>query len=665
MPPNSGKSEEEDHFRGKPRLNDEHQRERNCERISPHEPRNSAKYRNTWRRNPRNSGRNEKKDPYLSRRSWGDNECKREHHAKMISPPYYESRSSAKYFNSSRRQQYNMPLNSYWRNEEMRSGDNERKHEHHASQHAPRRSAETFGQYARPVHNWRSGEKCPFSRRYLGDNECKREHRHDPQRVKYNYALSNSNDTKEEYRVSRKVRSGDNGNRYSCEYQYPDPPSRWDSYDYNHSNYRMCRERNLFGDEAWRNNKHRPNWQVQRKNNNIYPKDRNHGYRQKKWNCGQNSSISKEMQKLEKNIATLEKDMKQFKGSGSDRAQSTSGAVAPTTISKDDDDDRVKIEILPTKRKLRDDESVQRVRGVFPQLSNTKVNLFLAMAGKFAHDRGDAATMVITALADDPLYGENVTEVTFAAAAKVRKVNNPVSVNTPGLQEVVRLECQCCYEETGYDALVSCESGKHLFCQVCLKKHANSRVFGIGNFGLMPGYASGTNTMPNTKALGLLCMASNCTSGFCDEVLAQVLPEDVMKKYNELQSWTAIKSANMNDVIKCSNCEFGAVPDPSWPKMLFRCPQCDFKSCTECGKQYHPDVNCNQVVARNETDGRKKVEEEMTSALVRQCPRPSCKKVFLKSDGCNRMTCPCGAYVCYVCKKEIPADVNYRHFCSE
>ena len=54
----------------------------------------------------------------------------------------------------------------------------------------------------------------------------------------------------------------------------------------------------------------------------------------------------------------------------------------------------------------------------------------------------------------------------------------------------------------------------------------------------------------------------------------------------------------------------------------------------------------------------------MTNAKIRICPRPLCRKKFLKSDGCNKMTCSCGAFVCYICRQEIPKNVAYQHFCQ-
>ena len=45
--------------------------------------------------------------------------------------------------------------------------------------------------------------------------------------------------------------------------------------------------------------------------------------------------------------------------------------------------------------------------------------------------------------------------------------------------------------------------------------------------------------------------------------------------------------------------------------------------------------------------------------MIRKCP--ACKKGFIKSDGCNKITCGCGAYVCYLCQKLIK---DYTHFCQ-
>ena len=90
------------------------------------------------------------------------------------------------------------------------------------------------------------------------------------------------------------------------------------------------------------------------------------------------------------------------------------------------------------------------------------------------------------------------------------------------------------------------------------------------------------------------------------------------------------------DISRCPKCNFIAFAEKA--VKTFHCPQCSFKSCRECGEEAHPGIKCDEVESKTETDGRKNVEEAMTQALVRTCPRPFCRKKFLKTDGCNKMT---------------------------
>lgn len=60
--------------------------------------------------------------------------------------------------------------------------------------------------------------------------------------------------------------------------------------------------------------------------------------------------------------------------------------------------------------------------------------------------------------------------------------------------------------------------------------------------------------------------------------------------------------------------------------------------------------------AEVELKARTFVEEKMTKALIRKCWR--CRQRFIKVDGCNALSCTCGAVTCYHCRQPVRKN-NY------
>ena len=110
--------------------------------------------------------------------------------------------------------------------------------------------------------------------------------------------------------------------------------------------------------------------------------------------------------------------------------------------------------------------------------------------------------------------------------------------------------------------------------------------------------------------------------------------------------------------------------------MVFTCPieDCQYESCRKCGRASHIPYRCEEIEAKEHEEerkkkihtdhkdqGRKKVEEAISDAKIRHCPK--CSTAFIKSDGCNKMKCPCGILMCYICRKELDKHDPYSHFC--
>jgi hypothetical protein len=98
--------------------------------------------------------------------------------------------------------------------------------------------------------------------------------------------------------------------------------------------------------------------------------------------------------------------------------------------------------------------------------------------------------------------------------------------------------------------------------------------------------------------------------------------------------------------------------------LRFHCrkPDCGRKSCIRCEKGW-TDVHVCHMSSLDSL--RTQVEQAMSLAVKRVCPR--CNTSFVRSSGCNKMRCPCGYEMCYICRADISGKTRnstYQHFCN-
>ncbi|OJD37517.1 ring finger protein [Diplodia corticola] len=95
--------------------------------------------------------------------------------------------------------------------------------------------------------------------------------------------------------------------------------------------------------------------------------------------------------------------------------------------------------------------------------------------------------------------------------------------------------------------------------------------------------------------------------------------------------------------------------------LRFTCaaPACGRASCLECHKAWRDPHVCHESALASL---RTHVENAVSNAVKRTCPR--CNMSFLKSGGCNKLVCPCGYTMCYVCRRRVTAEEGYNHFCN-
>ncbi|KAL8837437.1 MAG: hypothetical protein Q9170_002522 [Blastenia crenularia] len=103
----------------------------------------------------------------------------------------------------------------------------------------------------------------------------------------------------------------------------------------------------------------------------------------------------------------------------------------------------------------------------------------------------------------------------------------------------------------------------------------------------------------------------------------------------------------------------------------FKCrsPTCLTTTCLHCSLPWRDPHTCFTPASASDTNTlislRTTIDSARTAALKRTCP--VCGTSFIKASGCNKLTCPCGYIMCYICRQGLGPGVGnegYGHYCQ-
>lgn len=179
------------------------------------------------------------------------------------------------------------------------------------------------------------------------------------------------------------------------------------------------------------------------------------------------------------------------------------------------------------------------------------------------------------------------------------------------------VECQCCFLDVADDRMIRCTDGGHPFCEACVQNQVGSQLY-----------------LLNTDIRCMDTSTPGCPSSFPVATLRHHLPAPLLSLYDNIVQRKEIKEANLEGLEECPFCDFACIIETPLEMMpVFHCGNlqiCGAASCRICRTKSHPGRSCRDVEMITSCD-RKRVEEEMTKALIRTCPW--CTAPFVKEDG--------------------------------
>ena len=229
-------------------------------------------------------------------------------------------------------------------------------------------------------------------------------------------------------------------------------------------------------------------------------------------------------------------------------------------------------------------------------------------------------------------------------ARKKRDAEEEAALDRKAFDEGDIKECECCFTESPFRKMVHCDGDNpHFFCIECMAGHIKAQL--------------------DYQKYKIFCMdGQGCKAEFSRASKMKCLDKDMFNRLERVQQQAELRDANLPGLETCPFCDFAAICPPVNEDKEFRCehPDCKLTSCRLCRNKSHLPKTCEESKKEHGIEERHIVEEEMTKALIRPCPK--CKVPILKTEGCNKIVCSqCGAYICDVCAKDITKD-GYNHF---
>lgn len=276
-------------------------------------------------------------------------------------------------------------------------------------------------------------------------------------------------------------------------------------------------------------------------------------------------------------------------------------------------------------------------------------------------------------------------------------------------------ECECCFADVTFEEISTCSANAHVICYCCIQRTISEALFGQG-------WARSVDLEHSTLKCIAPISTGACDGCLHPQVVRRAIlldkaGDETFRKFEVRLASEALLSSQLK-LIRCPFCSYAEAdpvhhPTPrgiTWrfrhhggliptivitiilldlfPLFLvpiliallldaravkeifynalrhlsiktrskrFTCanPSCQRVSCLTCQKLWRDPHVCHEPLL---SDLRATVEAARTAAVKRTCPR--CGLSFVKSSGCNKLTCVCGYSMCYLCRKALGPPIR-------
>jgi hypothetical protein len=191
-------------------------------------------------------------------------------------------------------------------------------------------------------------------------------------------------------------------------------------------------------------------------------------------------------------------------------------------------------------------------------------------------------------------------------------------------------ECPSCFCEAEDPIRMSCD---HVYCSDCFIQMCEAEKTATREFRICCVKATDSNGKICQKAFSLSEIQEHLPSEAFEGVLKKSFESYITRHPGD---FTYCQSPDCDQVYRITTAD-------SERTNTFTCKKCLTSTCTICHNS-HPGKPCAGTGGSRSSALNNKTKEALG---IKSCPK--CTMLMEKRDGCNHLTCKCGAHVCWVC----------------
>ena len=200
-----------------------------------------------------------------------------------------------------------------------------------------------------------------------------------------------------------------------------------------------------------------------------------------------------------------------------------------------------------------------------------------------------------------------------------------------------KVTCPICYDEVSHPEQLGCG---HIYCSGCLRLYLASA--------------------PETKTFPLLCLG--------DETACKIpLSLPLIRQFMTPQAFQALVEAAFRSYLDQHSQELKYCTTPDCQQLYrhspeartLQCPSCFSSICSACNDGAHEGMTCKERRNQEDSSLHDRLFDEWANQNAKRCPK--CQTVVEKIDGCNHITCRCGAHLCWRCGQTFKSAQIYLH----